>query len=201
MNSILFFNDSKVFELSLPFMRNSFNSCSYFEESLKNYENTMNNLIGGKYNNVSKYPGGETLLIEENKKNKIIPVSTNYERLINKDRTSYLDEKENTPNINNSSKPNNMIAIKEDFNYEKNLQNFTSMKNFNQELKSPEDTKLGGMIKDKDRDKDDFRTLNSTGTPSDITGKYNYSERFKEDMNKQRFASEKRNYRPSYGNI
>jgi hypothetical protein len=179
--------------------------------SSKNYESTLNNITSsGSANkfNSNKNKNSNNADYDDKIKIKNLP-STSYERLLIKDRdkSGYLEEMElsGTLQKNNFSSDN-------DFNYEKNNQLKTFGSDYKHEfktelrpeLKTPsEDNKLSNLNSinsfDNFRDKEQLSNKGDGGLG--MTGKYNYSERIKEDMNRQRFASEKRSYRnTSYGN-
>jgi hypothetical protein len=188
----------------------------YSKFSSKNYENTINNISSSasatKFNpnnNNNKFSTNTDY--EDKLKNKNQP-TTSYERLLIKDRdkSGYLDDKELSGTL-----PKNNFSSNDDFNYEKNTQLKTFGSEFKPELRTelraelktpPEDNKLSNLNNLNSvnsfgnfRDKDELSNKGDGGLG--MTGKYNYSERIKDDMNRQRFASEKRSYRnPSYGN-
>ena len=82
-----------------------------------------------------------------------------------KEKLTYLDK-----DSMNRSKDN----LVEDYNFDKNILN---NKTFD---RSSNNHELGN---------------NNSSTPTETSGKYNYSERLKEDLNRQRFMSEKRTFR------
>ncbi len=117
--------------------------------------------------NLPKYPEEENLNLNKIEKHEKKP-SYNY-----KERLAYLESKDNSRSKDNT-------AIIEDYNFDKNILNHKINSSNNQELEGRNNT-IGNK---------------ESSTPTtEISNKYNYSERLKEDLNRQRYMTEKRSFR------